>query len=190
MMMQISKTLSANDLGMTGGHQGGMHVPKDGSVLPFFPVLDQVSHNPRMPMVVRDVRTGTMWTFQFIYYNNSQIGGTRNEYRLTHMTKFLRQSHAVPGDELLLTREADGSVTIGIRPASHSQAPLPSARVAMDRQSLVRESPLQLQYQATPEVDGAPTLVTVNDAVSASGRDENASSDVLVLSGGWKVIRY
>jgi hypothetical protein len=189
-MMQISKTLSANDLGMTGAHQAGMHVPKDGSVLPFFPPLDQRARNPRMPMVVRDVRSGTTWTFQFIYYNNRQNGGTRNEYRLTHMTKFLRQSLAVPGDELLLTREADGSVTIGIRPASHSRAPLPSARVAMNRKSMVRETQPEFQYQATPEADGATTLSTVNDAVSASGRDENAPSDVLVLSGGWKVIRF
>ncbi len=189
-MMQISKTLSANDLGMTGGHQAGMYVPKDKSVLPFFPALDPVAHNPRMPMVVRDVRTGTTWTFHFIYYNNRQIGGTRNEYRLTHMTRFLRQSRAVPGDELLLTREADGSVTIGIRQSSHLQTPLPTAEVGMDRHSLVRERPLEPQYEATPEVDSDPTHVAVNDPVHVAGRDENASGDVLVLSGGWKVIRY
>ena len=189
-MMRISKTLSANDLGMTGAHQGGMHVPKDGSVLPFFPALDQFAHNPRMPMVVRDVRTGTTWTFWFIYYNNWRIGKTRNEYRLTHMTKFLRQSHAVPGDELLLTRETDGSVTIRIRPHSLSQAPDSTARVGMDRQSLVREPSSETPNQVTGEVDGAPTHVIVNGPVLEPGRDENASNDVLVLSGGWKVIRF
>ena len=41
------KTLSANDVGTTGGHMGGILVPKgDGELLAFLPALDRNVLNP------------------------------------------------------------------------------------------------------------------------------------------------
>jgi len=102
----ISKTLSANDTGETGGHQAGILVPKGGRILSFFPALDKNSKNPRHTLVFYDDAAGR-WDFEFIYYNNVFFGGTRNEYRLTGMTSFFRSHNLKAGDELLLRRDDD-----------------------------------------------------------------------------------
>lgn len=101
---QIVKVLSANDTGETGGHQAGILVPKDPALLSFFPKLDGSQYNPRVHLRFID-SGGTFWEFAFIYYNNSLFGGTRNEYRLTRMTKYIRQAGLVCGDEVTLSRE-------------------------------------------------------------------------------------
>ena len=85
----ITKELSRNDTGETGGHQAGMLIPRDPEILLFFPKLDPKEYNPRHRLVFRDP-LGSKWTFSFIYYNNRFFGGTRNEYRLTCMTPFIR----------------------------------------------------------------------------------------------------
>lgn len=103
---QIAKVLSANDTGETGGHQAGILVPKDPELLSFFPTLDPSQYNPRVHLNFLD-DGGTFWEFAFIYYNNALFEGTRNEYRLTRMTKYIRQTGLVVGDELVLSREGD-----------------------------------------------------------------------------------
>ena len=50
---------------------------------------------------------GTFWEFAFIYYNNRFFDGTRNEYRLTRMTKYIRQAALAVGDEVILLRDGD-----------------------------------------------------------------------------------
>lgn len=103
----ISKVLSANDTGDTGGHQAGILVPKEMSLLSFFPRLNPNQFNPRAHLIFTD-QSGEKWEFAFIYYNNRlHHRGTRNEYRLTRMTKFIREASLVPGDEVILTRELD-----------------------------------------------------------------------------------
>jgi hypothetical protein len=103
---EIRKTLSANDLGLTGAHQAGMLVPKDPSIRGFFPPLDPSQLNPRCSIHVLDEQ-GASWSFVLIHYNNALVGsGTRNEYRLTRMTRFLRQHRAQPGDTLCLRKSA------------------------------------------------------------------------------------
>ena len=87
---QITKTLSANDVGETGGHQAGILVPKEREILSFFPSLNPRDKNPRVTLVFREPDGITRWDFNFIYYNNRFFGGTRNEYRLTCMTKYFR----------------------------------------------------------------------------------------------------
>lgn len=101
---RISKLLSANDTGDTGGHQAGILVPKEPEILSFFPQLDARKHNPRCLLQFMD-ESGKFWEFAFIYYNNRLFGGTRNEYRLTRMTKFIREANLVPGDEVILSRD-------------------------------------------------------------------------------------
>ena len=100
----ISKLLSANDTGETGGHQAGILVPKRPELLGFFPRLDPEQYNPRVHLHFTD-GSGDRWQFAFIYYNNRFFGGTRNEYRLTRMTKYIRASGLVTGDVVELSRD-------------------------------------------------------------------------------------
>ena len=102
--MLITKELSRNDLGLTGGHQAGILVPKNPQILAFFPSLDSQTKNPRTSLAFED-KPGHLWTFVFIYYNNAFFGGTRNEYRLTGMTRYLRESGLQPGDSVVLRRD-------------------------------------------------------------------------------------
>lgn len=102
----IEKTLSPNDLGLTGAHQAGMLIPKDESILSFFPLLDAAAENPRVVLTFLD-ESGTHWKFNYIYYNNKLRGGTRNEYRLTGMTKFLNSSMLKPNDIILFSKDGD-----------------------------------------------------------------------------------
>ena len=103
---KISKVLSANDVGETGGRMAGILVPKATNILSFFPTLDSQQKNPRCVLSFLD-DWNESWTFAFIYYNNRFWGGTRNEYRLTRMTRYLRQLGAKSGDSLTLSRSPD-----------------------------------------------------------------------------------
>jgi hypothetical protein len=107
----IRKQLSHNDTGETGGHQGGICVPREPPVLNFFPSLDPKQKNPRHRIVCMD-QFGNRWTFTFIYYNNRLFGGTRNEYRLTCMTKFIRTNNLRAGDTLILSRDTENRFSI------------------------------------------------------------------------------
>lgn len=100
----ITKEMSRNDSGETGGHQAGILIPKDDRVLAFFPELNRREKNPRHHIVFLDP-AGERWTFAFIYYNNRFFGGTRNEYRLTCMTPFIRSHNLKAGDRLTLHRD-------------------------------------------------------------------------------------
>jgi hypothetical protein len=95
-----------NDSGETGGHQAGMLIPKREEILNFFPKLDSSQKNPRVALYFTD-NSGKIWKMNFIYYNNRFFGGTRNEYRLTGMTAYFRESNLKTGDEVILTREND-----------------------------------------------------------------------------------
>lgn len=111
----ISKILSLNDTGETGGHQAGILIPKGGDILQFFPELDADEKNPRISLYFID-EANQRWKFNFIYYNNKFFGGTRNEYRLTGMTEYIRQNNLKAGDSIVLSRDDTGVLTIrGIR---------------------------------------------------------------------------
>lgn len=135
---QITKTLSANDVGETGAHQAGILVPKEREILSFFPGLNPREKNPRVTLAFREPDGITRWDFNFIYYNNRFFGGTRNEYRLTCMTKYFRARNASVGDLVVMSKDAEGRL-----------------RVELKRSNI----------------------------------PEATEDDVLVLSGGWKVIQ-
>ena len=103
MKSTIEKVLSANDTGETGAHQAGLFIPWDVVNTGFFPSLDPSTKNPRCPIDLLDP-AGEEWTFNFIYYNNAFFGGTRNEYRLTCVTKFFRCHSLKTGDTLIFKR--------------------------------------------------------------------------------------
>jgi hypothetical protein len=113
MRSRVEKTLSANDVGLTGTHQAGILVPKKPAILELFPVLATARKNPRAHVTVLDP-AGHLWQFEFIYYNNAFFGGTRDEYRLTGMTEFLRRHKAAPGDRLVFEKTTGGSLTVCI----------------------------------------------------------------------------
>ena len=112
----VEKVLTANDTGETGSHQAGILIPKDSEMLNFFPVLDVKADNPREILHVTDF-SGKTWKFNFIYYNNKFRGGTRNEYRLTCMTTFLKQINAKPSEVLTYQRIGPKAYKVGIRRA-------------------------------------------------------------------------
>jgi hypothetical protein len=103
----VTKTLSANDVGKTGSHQAGITVPKQGDLLAFFPALDPATLNPDAWIHCTD-DDGEVWKLRYVYYNNRLHvpDGTRNEYRSTHLTTFLRRQGAQIGD-LLTFRTTD-----------------------------------------------------------------------------------
>lgn len=106
----ISKVLTPNDTGETGGHQDGICVPRDPEILSFFPTLDVKTKNPRAILSIFD--GDKEWDFAFIYYNGRFFGGTRNEYRLTGMARYFRDMGLTSGDTVVLTRNEDGHYSI------------------------------------------------------------------------------
>ena len=113
----FAKILTANDVGSTGSHQAGMLIPKKNTeLLSFFPFLDPKIKNPDAWLNFID-QFDEQWKFRYIYYNNKlhDLGGTRNEYRITHMTNFFKQNAAVEGEELVISKdEKIGCYTIKI----------------------------------------------------------------------------
>jgi Restriction endonuclease EcoRII, N-terminal len=124
MTTTISKKLSANDIGINGAHQAGILVPKAKDILSFFPDLNAAIKNPRMTLLVRELADGSKWEFNFIYYNNALFGGTRNEYRLTCMTKYLRAIDAKVGDDLTFSKDENGSIFVDHIRANSTSAKL------------------------------------------------------------------
>jgi hypothetical protein len=100
----LSKVLSKNDTGETGSHQAGILIPKQEDILCFFPPLTTVEKNPRHKLKFSD-GYDNCWEFSFIYYNNKHFGGTRNEYRLTCMTPFMKANNLKEGDTITLHRK-------------------------------------------------------------------------------------
>lgn len=102
----FAKTLTANDVGLSG-NQAGVHIPKSQTdLMLMLPPLDTAIKNPDAWLECVD-DAGRLWKLRYVYYNNSlhDPNGTRDEYRITHMTKFFRVNTAAPGDQLLLTGE-------------------------------------------------------------------------------------
>jgi hypothetical protein len=106
-----AKTLTANDVGQSGGHQAGIHIPKSqADLIRMLPQLDPRIKNPDAWLTFIDEHD-VRWEFRYIHYNNSlhDPGGTRDEYRITHMTNFFRLAGAKPGDFLILSGEKGSS---------------------------------------------------------------------------------
>ena len=103
------KVLSANDIGLTGGHQAGILIPKrNAQLLRFLPQLDRGVKNPDAWLLCID-DDGENHRFRFVYYNNKfhDARGTRDEYRLTHMTTWLRHQEARVDDSFEIRRRLE-----------------------------------------------------------------------------------
>lgn len=99
-----AKPLSRNDLGLTGGHQGGICVPRTNrGLIEFFPKLDVSQVNPDTWIECIDLK-GKIWAMRYIYYNGKRHGvSTRDEYRITYMTKFFSEWGATVHSSVVFT---------------------------------------------------------------------------------------
>lgn len=122
---RYAKVLNANDIGATGAHQAGILVPKsDVDLLAFFPKLHGSRKNPDAWIRCEDA-SGKVWNMRFVYYNNKlhDPNGTRNEYRITHMTGYLRLNHAREGDSIVFeAMEEPGCYRISVEAADRAPA--------------------------------------------------------------------
>lgn len=78
------KRLSANDTGLTGGHQAGVYIPKEviKNVIPS--VAESTARNPERSIKARvSSHDFPEQTLRCIYYNNKNFNGTRDEHRIT-----------------------------------------------------------------------------------------------------------
>lgn len=117
----VSKILSRNDTGQSGSHQVGICIPKDPRILAFFPRLDAGRRNP-CRMLKFQGPDARVWEFRYIHYNNALFGGTRNEYRLTRISAFMRTYGLKDGDRLSFSRTGvDFSVDIEHSVGPHAQ---------------------------------------------------------------------
>ena len=101
------KNLSSNDVGATGGHQAGVLVPKgETDLLSFLPSLNRDVRNPDAWITCTD-EDGEVHRFRFVHYNNKlhDENGTRNEYRITHITAWFRRRGARTGDAFEISRD-------------------------------------------------------------------------------------
>jgi len=101
--MTIAKDLTKNDLGETGAHQAGLHVPKSILATGLFPKFAKSVKNPRLEIIVED-EAKKKWSLNLIYYNNKYFGGTRNEVRLTGVSGFFKRNTVSPGDTIIFQR--------------------------------------------------------------------------------------
>ena len=105
----FQKILTANDVGLTGSHQAGMHVPKKNtSFIKFLPSLDVSKKNPSSFFDCLDIENN-YWQFRFIYYNNKfhDERGTRDEYRLTSTTKFFKYFYATENEIFQISKKEE-----------------------------------------------------------------------------------
>ena len=100
---KVVKTLSRNDTGESKSHQSGITIPKSVVKTGIFPELGHEILNPRMTLkFIED--DGTVWDFQFIYYNDVFFGKPKkishNEFRLTCVNNYIKKHNIKAGDEV------------------------------------------------------------------------------------------
>jgi hypothetical protein len=126
------KELTANDTGETGAHQAGIHIPKSQTdLLSFLPPLDPTIKNPDAWLAMKDAG-GEVWRFRYVYYNNRlhDPNGTRDEFRITHMTSFFRAIGATAGDIFVMSGKPGTSLyEIAVR--KRLEAPVEPVRVRL-----------------------------------------------------------
>ena len=99
--IEIQKILTENDLGITKSHQAGFLIPLQLMTYGVFPVLSDETLNPRLKLSLVDLESSLRYSVNYIKYNNKHFGGTRNEYRITGIARFLRLNLLKPGDSIV-----------------------------------------------------------------------------------------
>jgi len=126
MIASALKRLSDNDVGKTNSHQAGFLIPKIFIYEGLFERMSDKELNPRLRLKFRDLADDTDLYLTYIYYNNKFFNGTRHEYRLTGLTRWIKSHGLKSGDTIQITRLDKYDYTIGIikeerRPSSLSE---------------------------------------------------------------------
>jgi len=121
-LLIAQRTLTANDLGLTGSHQSGFLIPKSLVRGGLFPSMSKTERNPRVRLKLVQRPFATQYFASYIYYNNKYSGGTRDEYRLTGILKLLRTEGFQTGDviEFRRTSKFDYDFRVIKKPRSSS----------------------------------------------------------------------
>jgi hypothetical protein len=115
--VKYRKILTANDIGITNSHQAGICIPKSGATpMHILPYLDPKIKNPFAWISCIDEES-QLWKLKYIYYNsklhkldssvNGREYGTRNEYRITFLSKYLKNKNAQIGDSFEINKKND-----------------------------------------------------------------------------------
>jgi hypothetical protein len=104
MIKSVQKILSDNDVGATNSHQAGFLIPKEFVKKGLFEVLSDENLNPRLRLRLVDLSDGSEIYCSYIYYNNRNFGGTRLEYRLTGLTRWIKNHGLRSGDVIQISR--------------------------------------------------------------------------------------
>ena len=114
MIESALKRLSDNDVGNTNSHQAGFLIPKIFVKEGLFEKLSDEELNPRLRLRFRDLSNNSDIYLTFIYYNNKFFKGTRHEYRLTGLTRWIKDHGLRSGDSIQISRVAKYDYSIGI----------------------------------------------------------------------------
>jgi hypothetical protein len=112
MISSAIKTLSGNDLGLTMSHQAGFLIPKVFIREGLFESLPNTEKNPRRHLQFMDLDIDSTFIVNFIFYNNKLFQGTRLEYRLTGLTRWLKDKGLRVGDSIEIARISRVDYTI------------------------------------------------------------------------------
>jgi hypothetical protein len=121
MVRSCLKRLTDTDLGVTGSHQAGFLVPKRFVKEGLFDDFGGRELNPRRRLKFEDLSDGSDVYGNFIFYNNKLFGGTRLEYRLTGISRWIKDRGLRVGDSIEITRQESDSYTL--RPIKSQRAP-------------------------------------------------------------------
>jgi len=114
MIESALKRLSDNDVGKTNSHQAGFLIPKLFVKEGLFEKFTDEQLNPRLKLKFIDLTDNSEIYFTYIYYNNKFFGGTRHEYRLTGLTRWIKNHGLRSGDTMQISRINKFDYTIGI----------------------------------------------------------------------------
>lgn len=157
---RVSKILTRNDTGETGGHQSGITITKFAANSGVFPEMTIRELNPRRTLVFHDFK-GRSWSFEYIYYNDVFFGKPQNqahnEHRLTCTLQFTREYNLKSGDEIWFAIDESEQLYIGYD--RHASAQQQSLKNEDNKDNLLKQL-------------------------------ENDEDFVLQLSGSWKQIKY
>jgi len=124
MIKSALKRLSENDVGETKSHQAGFLIPKEFVNNGLFEALPTDVLNPRLKLRVTDLTDGSSLYLSYIFYNNRYFGGTRFEYRLTGLTRWIKNHGLRSGDVLQITRTDKHDYSVGIFKAERKPSTL------------------------------------------------------------------
>jgi hypothetical protein len=114
MIKSVLKTLSENDVGTTKSQQAGFLIPREFVKKGLFEELSSESLNPRLRLRLVDLTDGSEIYCSYIFYNNRNFGGTRLEYRLTGLTRWIKNQGLRSGDVIQISRTGKNDYSVDI----------------------------------------------------------------------------